>query len=269
MFSVKYIPSLIVGMAAGFSLSLTPYAKTILMQGEKAKKATFSEIKKQLLKVGVPQFLIPLEREGYICNYNPNTRNPLWTYEHLTAKGLQPNTTKALFKFTEDLMIPEIFRVKLDDFHGSIYERAHLCPPADQRFDHKTLGETFLLSNISPQIPELKQGVWKNLEKQIREWTSSYQSLDVFTGPLFLPNFQSREGPFVQYPVIGDSQVAVPTHFFKVVRAVKGRKEFDLKCYLVPNEPIEEDIPLEEFEVALEEIERASGLKFFTSGTFD
>ena len=263
MISLRSIPPLIIGMAAGFALSFTPYAKTLLEKGEYMKKTSLSEIKKHLLKVGVPTFLIPLEREGYICEYNPNTRNPLWTYEYLTAKSLQGNTTKALFKFNEDPLVPEMFRTRSEDFHGSVYERAHLCPPADQRFDHKVLGETFYLSNVSPQLPELKQGVWKNLEKQIREWTSTYESLDIFTGPLFLPNFRSKEGAFVHYSVLGECQIAVPTHFFKVIRANNGSNRHEIKCFLVPNERIDDRTSLEKFEVSLETIEKSSGLKFF------
>lgn len=89
---------------------------------------------------------------------------------------------------------------------------------------------------------------------------------------------------YVRYQVIGQNHVAVPTHFFKVsspawwwlwwwwwwwcrspqvliLEQTDGRG-VELRSYVLPNEPIDERVPLERFLVPIEMIERASGLLF-------
>jgi endonuclease G len=69
----------------------------------------------------------------------------------------------------------------------------------------------------------------------------------------------------VSYEVIGDPpNVAVPTHFFKVILAEDGRPggSVALGAFVLPNAPIANDKPLADFEVPLEAVERASGLEF-------
>ncbi|XP_019965053.1 endonuclease G, mitochondrial isoform X2 [Paralichthys olivaceus] len=63
--------------------------------------------------------------------------------------------------------------------------------------------------------------------------------------------------------VIGRNHVAVPTHFFKVLilEQADGRG-VEIRSYVLPNEPIDEKVPLERFLVPIETIERASGLLF-------
>lgn len=67
---------------------------------------------------------------------------------------------------------------------------------------------------------------------------------------------------YVKYQVIGKNNVAVPTHFFKVLILEKESGEIELRSYVMPNSPVDEKIPLERFLVPIESIERASGLLF-------
>jgi len=55
---------------------------------------------------------------------------------------------------------------------------------------------------------------------------------------------------YVRYEVIGANNVAVPTHFFKVLIAEHvASSTFDLECYILPNEPIDDKIPIFSFQV--------------------
>lgn len=92
---------------------------------------------------------------------------------------------------------------------------------------------------------------------------------------------------YVRYQVIGRNHVAVPTHFFKVratwcqhscpsagdkfscpmcpqvlILEQADGKGVELRSYVLPNEPISEQVPLERFLVPIETIERMSGLLF-------
>jgi endonuclease G len=72
------------------------------------------------------------------------------------------------------------------------------------------------------------------------------------TGPIF----GAAEPQF-----IGAGQVAVPTHFFKVILALTGGDK-TMYAAIVPNADPRET-PLAEFIVTVEEVERRTGLDFF------
>ena len=69
---------------------------------------------------------------------------------------------------------------------------------------------------------------------------------------------------YVKYQVIGNSQVAVPTHFFKVIIGQQDDGQLDLYSYLMPNEQIDNGTPLENFLVPTELIEQNAGFLITT-----
>lgn len=52
----------------------------------------------------------------------------------------------------EDESIPAMFRAKLQDYFRSGYDRGHMVPAADAKLSQGAMDETFLLSNIAPQV---------------------------------------------------------------------------------------------------------------------
>lgn len=68
----------------------------------------------------------------------------------------------------------------------------------------------------------------------------------------------------VIYEVIGQNNVAVPTHFFKAV-AVQGTPHGPWKTYawVIPNREVREGVHVNAFSVPLKDVERAAGLIIF------
>ena len=127
-------------------------------------------------------------------------------------------------------------------------------PAADASFSKESLEDTFCLSNICPQNPKLNRGIWLSLERSIREIVKKEGSADVISGPLFLSS--EKEGKrFVTYEVIGANEVAVPTHFFKVIKTPKGTW-----AYVIPNQ--EETRDFESYRFPIDRLEKISGIKF-------
>jgi endonuclease G len=93
--------------------------------------------------------------------------------------------------------------------------------------------------------------------------SKEYKDVYVVTGPLFLP---TKEGSkwFVKYQVLGNPpNVAVPTHFYKLVLAVSGPKEHVVGAFVIPNSKVVETTPLEFFSVSFEDLEKMAGVSFF------
>jgi endonuclease G len=209
-----------------------------------------------------PQCLPTIHRSAYSVSYDGRNRNPLWVYQDLTQEALQGEEERLGQQFQEDQEVPTHLRAKLEDYAASGYDRGHMAPAADCKSDQDTLGESFYLTNICPQDPQLNRGFWKKLEKQTRDLTKTYSHVHVVTGPLYLPQ-KARDGKrYVKYQVIGKNDIAVPTHFFKVLRLEKSPGVVETRAYIVPNEPVASETPLDKFQVSLENVERATGFLF-------
>ena len=57
----------------------------------------------------------------------------------------------------------------------------------------------------------------------------------------------------VSYEVIGKNQVAVPTHFYKVVVAETEAGQLDMEAYVMPNQAIPNETPIANFLVRTED----------------
>lgn len=202
-----------------------------------------------------------IERPGYVLAYDGKTRHASWVYEELTANNLEGATERADFDFEEDPLIPPSLRANKSDYKGSGFDRGHLRPAANARSSPQAMKDTFYLSNISPQHPQLNRKFWLKLEKHVREMAQRHDKIYVITGPLFLPETASDGKKYVRYQVIGENNVAVPTHYFKVIHGKKERANIT-EAYIIPNRPIENNLPLSTFAVTLEKVEKAAGLIF-------
>lgn len=101
------------------------------------------------------------------------------------------------------------------------------------------------------------------IHRYVRKLTKTYKNVYVCTGPLYLPRKETDGKLYVKYEVIGTNNVAVPTHFFKVVVCETKDGQLEMESYVMPNDKISDDTPLESFRVPPESVERAAGLLFF------
>ncbi|KAI5304554.1 nuclease [Ascosphaera pollenicola] len=200
--------------------------------------------------------------------YDRRTKNPYWIAEHITADSLkEKNADRKHSSFYEDERIPAAFRAKLQDYFRSGYDRGHQMPAADAKWSQNAMDNTFALSNMCPQVGDgFNRDYWAHFEDFCRRLTQKYPSVRIVTGPLYLPKRDPADGKWrVSYEMIGNPpNVAVPTHFYKVIFAEDGKNggNVSLGAFVLPNARIPNDKSLQEFEVPLEAIERASGLEF-------
>lgn len=224
----------------------------------------------EFFKYGFPGPVHDLEnRQEYVSCYDRQKRNPYWVLEHITPQSIKSDGTvdrkKSVFK--EDEKIPTTFRAQLRDYFRSGYDRGHQAPAANAKFNQTAMDETFYLTNISPQVGEgFNRDYWAHLEFFCRDLTKSYNSVRIVTGPLYLPKRDADGKWRVTYEVIGNPpNVAVPTHFFKLIVAEKpntnpGDDSLAVSAFVLPNAPISNNTPLRSFEVPIEGLERSSGL---------
>ncbi|KAI0256519.1 hypothetical protein BJV78DRAFT_1165001 [Lactifluus subvellereus] len=227
-----------------------------------------------------------LVRQAYVAAYDRRMRHPAWAAEHLTLASLgksprEPTSATAngnagdreRSTFQEDESLPAQFRAKLQDYFRSGYDRGHMVPAADAKRSQEAMDETFLLSNIAPQVGVgFNRHYWAYLEAWCRQLTSSFADVYVFTIPLYLPRKETDGKWRVTYEVIGSPpNIAVPTHFAKVVLAARPSSpstpqapEISTGAFVLPNAAISDETPLESFVVPVDAVERAAGLTLFS-----
>lgn len=138
------------------------------------------------------------------------------------------------------------------EYDGFGYDRGHLAPSADFRWSSKALSESYLYSNMSPQLPEFNREGWGELENMMRGYIyhNPKTMLYVVTGPVL------EEG----LPVIEQSinKVSIPKQFFKVVVDLDNERAIG---FILPNQRL--SYPIETFAKSIDEIEELTGLDFF------
>lgn len=150
-----------------------------------------------------------LERYCYTVSYNANTRQPNWVMWQLTEDHVMQRKEGVWNEYREDEDLPLEIRATLEDYASSGYDRGHMCPGGDCNWDDEGRDETFVLSNMCPQHPNLNRGDWKEIEMACRKWAKQYGNIYIVCGPIFLKSQQHER--------IGPNQIPVPEAFFKVV----------------------------------------------------
>lgn len=149
-------------------------------------------------------------RSEYAVLYSGVTRTPLYSTEHLTPERIKDS--KELIrkdKFKVDTDVAPIHRSILADYNKSGYDRGHVAPSADMSTS-ESQAESFYLSNIVPQLPEINRGAWSKIESETRYYAYK-NNLYVVTIPLFVGNKLSTL----------KGRVFIPTHMAKAVYDVK------------------------------------------------
>ena len=136
------------------------------------------------------------------------------------------------------------------NFKNSGYTKGHLLPAADRKFSKEAYKETFLTSNASPQVYDFNAGVWNRLEQKTRYWAQKYDELYVITGGVLTNDLKT----------IGYEDVAVPTHFYKILLDYT-EPEVKAIAFLMPHD--ESSKALYEFVVSIDKIESLTGIDFF------
>jgi len=285
------VPSMMVGMpgrpAQDFTITGAPVLPQVLPSAVAA-----------LQWAGWPGFDNIKFRKGYVVSFNRATRNPNWVCEHLCAETLTGNSNRKNSDFQEDLSDPPHLRNSLKDFKNSGFDRGHMVAAAAIKFDQSALDETFIMSNISPQVGAgFNRGFWERMERWTRNLVAPkgpFSDVFVISGPIYLPRKEEDGKYYMQHQVLGNPPgIQVPTHFFKVILGLPSRdvqaallpsntavkndpnttallpvgrapdRPIALGAFVVPNEVIDDSTDLMKFAVPIEVAERFAGLQFF------
>lgn len=198
-----------------------------------------------------------LRRVGYTTSYNSQNRIPNWVAWHLPASHAGGRYNRSNEAFHEDTEVGSP-RAYDSDYRSSGYDRGHMCPSGDNKWDKKAQEQSFLFTNICPQRHNLNTGAWNDVELQCRAWAKRYGDLYIVCGPVLYDQ---------QHRTIGRNRVVVPEAFFKVVLRKQSRSGssdyYKAIGFLYENKGASRD--MSRYVKSIDELEELTGLDFFSA----
>ena len=184
----------------------------------------------------------------YKLSYQEEFEQAEWVAYELKKSYIKNSDFKRPF-FIEDSKVKS-GSANWKNYKNSGFDKGHLCPAGDMEFAFDAYNDTFLTSNIAPQIHEFNNGVWNRLEQKVRYWAVKYDGIYVITGGVLKSSLET----------IGKEKVSVPEFFYKILLDDSGENT-KMIGFLVPNSESKE--PLYSFVVSVDLIEKMTGIDFF------
>lgn len=245
----------------------------ILLEEQQAKHQSqidglkLEKIREDIQKVGLPKVEKGEElinHLAYSLVYSEEHEQAKWVAHIVTADIIDGKEGRSN-NFREDPLIktgstsdadyflkykdPETKKHKYD---GYGYDRGHLAPSADFKWNKEALSESYFYSNMSPQLPEFNRKKWADLEGLIRGYIVNHPEtqLYVVTGPLLNDSLPKSERSI--------NKVSVPKYYYKVALDLTNKKAIG---FIMPNQDIKN--PINSFSVSINDVEIATGIDFF------
>ena len=229
----------------------TSFYQSRTAEVEKVKKSPVTQYELPAPLTDRPEQI--LKRRGYTTSYNEKTKTPNWVAWHLTKAHTYGDHQRKNEVFFEDENIVQEKRATNNDYYNSRYDRGHMCPAGDSKWDAQVMRESFLFTNICPQNHGLNKYEWNDLEIQCRDWAREYGAIDIVCGPLFPTTGDQK--------TIGRNRVWVPEAFFKVILCRQGKPK--AIGFIYRNEGKKQT--REEALRSVDVIEALTGIDFFPS----
>ena len=211
------------------------------------------------LSIGKPQAVYEWVREGYVVGQDGRLKIPVWIQYEL-GRGDLTGTAVRRDDFRADASIPYRCRAETVDYEGSGYDQGHMAPAGDMNRSERVMSESFLLSNMAPQVGVgFNRNIWRSLETAVRGWVQERGRLTIITGPVFAIG-NNR----VSYEVIGENNVAVPTHFYKIIVDNNDPDNVQALAFMMPNEDLS-DQDYRDYLTTINRIELATGIDFLSA----
>ena len=165
--------------------------------------------------------------------------------------------------FQPDPVLPEAIRLSSGDYSGSGYQRGHLLGSADRLNSKEANGQTFYLSNITPQMGGFNEGgIWWNLEN----WLRSTYDQSTFRDTLYVVKGGTiSEGNYIK--VGSNNQLVCPKYFYMAILAfakkyAKTNGGYYAIAFWMEHKGNTDDVS-SKYAITIDELEKRTGIDFF------
>ena len=192
--------------------------------------------------------VVTICRINYAVIYDTDCKIPLLVFENLLASeidGIIPRSNN----FKPDPNLHPVDSATLRDYYHSSYDRGHMAPAGDMREDTASMSQSFYLSNIIPQNPNVNRGAWRYLEEYDRA---------VVTSNGETPTYIITGAVLPQLPVRIGGGVCVPSYTFKIILSNQS-----IEAFMIDNRHSASSTQVIDHRSSLRAIMLRSGYRFF------
>ena len=200
----------------------------------------------------ISQITVDICHTGYYSAYNEQLKIPMFVAWPLTSEHAM-GCIGRVGKFQHD-PLEEGRDAAPQDYNHSGYDRGHLADDGDFGWDATESRESFYMTNMTPQHPNLNRGMWKVVEELSRVWASTRGKVIIYAGPIVDTSDSKLSGV-----------VDVPSSFWKVVYDPKTN---EAAAFIMPNANTL-SAQVSEFVVSVDKIEKAAGITVPLPASFD
>ncbi len=195
-----------------------------------------------------------IDHKYYFELYSSSFKQSECSFYKLTQEMVKCNSEREnVFKI--DTLIKG-FKVKSSSYSKTGYDKGHLTPASHFCFNQEAINSTFLMSNISPQLPNFNRGIWKELENLTKLWAEKKGDCWIFSGPIFEGNYKK----------ISNDSIPVPTHFYKIIYC-KLNNKIETISFILKHQEYNKDLDLKNFISTIDEVELKTNIDFFNNLT--
>jgi len=141
----------------------------------------------------------------FTISYNEAHEQADWVAYELNKDEAQMETNRCnCFRKDDNILFGSAVP---DDYKNTGFDQGHLSPSEDNQLSPDNNRESFLMSNMSPQLHRFNAGIWLDLESWVRDKAIEYDTIYVVSGPLFINTLGS----------LGNNEVTIPGYFYKAI----------------------------------------------------
>lgn len=216
-----------------------------------------------------------LRNEHYIINYDTDLKVPIWVAYRLRDSDVVSAVRQECFR--TDIRLPDLAdSPSCANYLGSGFDRGHMVPRADMNRSEAAMINSFMFTNMAPQIGiGFNRGFWAFFERRIRDWAEERREIYVITGSIYdRDNDGVRDDDNDPLKVVTEpgSEVAVPTHFFKIVMMDRPNESVDSIAIILEHRAFSfatsaaalKNAELENNIVTIRDVEDVTGIDFNT-----
>ena len=190
-----------------------------------------------------------VQHMGYTASYNHTTLIPDWVAWELTAEEVcDIYDYQCSFSRDPDVEYPKASR---EDYSRTGWDKGHMAPRADMKWNAQALEESYYFTNICPQDHEMNGGAWRKIEELTRRLARHYGNVYVVCGPV--PHGE-------RHKAIGPHGVYVPDTFFKAL-AINVGGDWRTVGFLMENSP--QNFSPRHYAVTVDSVESVIGRDLF------
>jgi len=207
--------------------------------------------------------------EGYALEFNGRSRTSMWSVERLKGTDLQ-GSIPVRDDFRPDPRLAD--GATVNDYANQPFAKGQLASPYNFVNNKKKMSFSYYLSNVVPQEPTNKAGIWTLLENNTRQWSKEFGEVYIMTGPIYYngrPLGYIGEGGEVRLmntekggqrglDSVDRGRVAIPTHLYKIVYAPSINQAI---AFVIPNIALNPS-ELPKYVVTVSTVEYYTGLTF-------